>query len=80
MWKVNKVRGPWQTEALSERKDKTGQRRPLIIEIEPLCIVLRPKGTRQRFRLTHAKVYEMAVMAHADANRKRKPTIKRGVR
>ena len=80
MWKVNKARGPWQTEGESERRDpKTGGRRPIVLVVEPRCLVFRAKGTRATFRITHERAYELAVMQYADANRKRRPTIKRGV-
>lgn len=79
-WKINKTRGPWETESRSERRDrKTGGRLPLMIEVEPLRIVYRPKGTRQRFSLTHEKVYELACAAAAEAKRNTKRrTVQRG--
>lgn len=79
-WKINRPRGPWETESASELVDrKRGGRRPLMVTIEPLCVVYRPKGTRQSVRITHAKVYELACMAEAEANRKRRPSVRRGV-
>jgi hypothetical protein len=50
-----------------------------MIEIEPLGVVYRPKGTQQRVRLPHAAIYEMACRAYADANKKRrKKSFRRG--
>jgi hypothetical protein len=78
-WKIDRTRGPWQTEGLSERSDGRGGRRPLMIEIEPRLVRYRPKGTRQSFVLTHEKIYQLAVQAHVEASRPtRRRTVKRG--
>lgn len=75
MWKIDKVRGPWETESRTRWGSKT---RSITIEVEPLCIVYRPKGTRQRFRLTHEKVMQLAVQAHVEATRKTRRRVTRG--
>lgn len=78
-WKINKTRGPWETESRSERRFKRGGYRPLMVEVEPLRIVYRPKGTQQRVSITHEKVYQLACLAHAEANRTTKRrTVTRG--
>lgn len=80
-WKIDRTRGPWQTEAKSERRYRDGTRRPLLIEVEPLCVVYRAKGTRQRFRLTHEKLYQLCVQAHVEAARsqkRRRRSVRRG--
>lgn len=83
-WKINRTRGPWQTEAKSERRYRDGSRRPLMIEVEPLCVVYRAKGTRQSFRLTHERLYQLCVQAHVDScraakRRRRRRPVRRGV-
>lgn len=79
-WKINKPRGPWETEGLSERKYRYKEgMRPLMIVIEPRCIVYRPKGTRKCFRLTHERAYELAAQIFAGFVPE-KPAPRRGVR
>lgn len=82
MWKISKVRGPWETEAAV----RWGRgERVVVIEIEPRCLVLRPKGTRQRFRLPFERALQLAVTAHVEAQReagrkgKTRRTVRRGV-
>lgn len=80
MWKITKCRGPWLTEGLSERRYHGGSRRELVVKIEPRCVVYWPFGTRKEFRITHEKIYELAVKAFADAQpRRRRRTVRRGV-
>lgn len=76
MYKLNKPRGPWETDT-----DCTwqGKARSIVIEVEPRCLVLRPKGTRQRLRLPWPKLLVLAAQAEADLNRQRKHTVKRGM-
>jgi hypothetical protein len=82
MWKLNKVRGPWETEAseptlVTRAGKRTRQPIAILIEIEPLCVVYRIKGTRRRFRLPHSTVFQMAVRAEVESNRRTRPHVRR---
>lgn len=76
MYKLQKVRGPWETEGEWQERS---QQRAVVIEMEPRCLVLRLKGCRARFRLPYSKLYQLAVMAEASANRRPHRSVKRGV-
>lgn len=78
MYRLNRVRGPWQTEAEYRERSKV---RAIAIEMEPLCLVVRLKGTRQRLRLPWAKLYQLAAEAEAKSNinaKRKRRSVRRG--
>lgn len=79
MWQISKVRGPWQTESDTDIvvRRKGRRRVPIVIEVEPRCIVLRAKGTRTRYRLPWGKVLDLAQTAEAEARRAAKANGRR---
>lgn len=83
-WKINKVRGPWESEADSDERYKRGPRRgelrELMLTIEPRCIVLRPKGTRRGLRVSLGRIYQLACQIEAESKRNQKPRRRRSVR
>ena len=46
MRKLTRERGPWITEGRSDRGDGQGDKRPLVVVVEPRGVRLRPKGCR----------------------------------
>lgn len=80
-WKINKVRGPWESEGLSDeryrRGPRRGEHRELMIQIEPRCLVLRPKGTRRPLRVTIERVYQLASQIESESKRTRRRSVRR---
>jgi hypothetical protein len=49
MYRLSKERGPWLTECDSDRRyghSQGGEKRPLVVVVEPRGVRLRPKGCR----------------------------------
>lgn len=81
-WKIDRQRGPWQTEGEGMQRYRNGPQRgefrELMIEIHPRYIVYRERGTQARFMLPHSAIYQKAVEAHVAANRKpRRRSVRR---
>lgn len=68
MTKLKKAKGPYET--MSTIFDKG--HRNVIVSIEPNCVVVRAKRSRDEYRLPWATVYVMAVRAAADASKRSK--------
>lgn len=50
--------------------------RPLLIELHPGFLVLRPKGTRQRWSISYHAVFWMAVKAEVEERRAERQAAK----
>lgn len=49
MYRINRERGPWLTESDSDRRyghSQGGEKRPLVVVVEPRGVRMRPKGCR----------------------------------
>jgi hypothetical protein len=51
------------------------QRRPLVAHVEPYGLELRLKGTRTRFVISWAQIYNRAAMLAADARKPRRSPV-----
>jgi hypothetical protein len=64
---------------LSAARDEHGV--PLVVQLEPLAIVLRPKGTRRALRVSLERVWLLAAQIEAEALREKRPerrNVRRG--
>ena len=66
MTTITRTRGPWKV--ATEVRER-GQARPLVIEIDPLQVKVRPKGLRTGYSLTWGAIYRLGALAQAEAAR-----------
>ena len=66
MTTITRTRGPWKVQ--TEVRER-GQVRPLVIEIDPLQVKVRPKGLRTGYALTWGAIYRLGALAQAEAAR-----------
>jgi hypothetical protein len=57
MRRITRERGPWITEADTERRYKDGSKREIVVTVEPRGVRLRAKGTRSTVWVSWSMIY-----------------------